>query len=326
MADLNQMKAAAAAQGATAPPDYPGGPDAWVADWYQNAVNAGSVQGTPTQGEATATDGTTGSTPQGRKNTGTSPFADMIRAKAKAEGWSEDFERFSDQQIEAWKPHYDETAGRFRSENDPTGAATYDKPAECPEGTTFHGSKCVAWENLPRELGGGQAGGYTDWGAQGGQQGGGAAAPAAAPGRDNLQQGLIDQYQGREGQFVGAGQGAEELSGGGVFWGQQPGAPGPPPPGPTSPAAVAITSGSGATPLSAGVTPAGSSSSAAAPAPAPLSAFSGGVNQIAGGLDKAVSSAGTIDQAPAGTTALKQSLAKQYADPNQWWQKGALEA
>jgi len=175
MADLNQMKAAAAAQGATAPPEYPGGADAWVADWYQNAVNAGSLQGTRTQGEATATDATTGSTPQGYKNTGTSTFADMIRKKSKDEGWSEDFERFSDAQIDAWQKYYDPSTGKFKSENDPSGAATYDKPAECPPGTTFHGSKCVSWDSLPEELGG------TGGGGGGGKGGKGPAAAGPPP-------------------------------------------------------------------------------------------------------------------------------------------------
>lgn len=124
-------------------------------EWFQNAVNAGAVAGQRTQGVPTATDATTGSTPQGYMNTGTSPFADMIRARARAEGWSEDFARFSDAQIEAWKQYWDPAAGRFRSENDPTGAATYDKPAECPPGTTFHGTRCVKWEDLPAWAGGG---------------------------------------------------------------------------------------------------------------------------------------------------------------------------
>lgn len=319
MANLNQMKAAAAAQGASAPPDYPGGPDAWVADWYQNAVNAGSIQdaSTPrTKGEATATDATTGSTPQGYKNTGTSSFADMIRAKAKAEGWSEDFERYSDAQIEAWKPSWDEQAGRFRSEGG--GGALVEKPTECPEGTTLHGSKCVSWESLPYELGGG--GGRGGGGAVAGA-GGGAPAPT---GRDRLQQALVDQYQGREGMFVGTPQGGQELTSGGIFWGQQAAGAAP---APASPVAAAISSGSGATPLSAGVTPAPSAANPKPePAPTPAASFSTfnpNANLASATSELMQKSAGATQAPASATAALQASLQKKYPNPDQWWQKDA---
>jgi hypothetical protein len=256
--------------------------------------------------------------------------AEELRRDYKQYDSSKDVFHQDDAEIDADAQYYDEAASQaigrpqYRSRREGVQGMV-DKAGDCPEGSTLHGEKCISYDQANSIFGGGYGG--VPEGAYGGasaaSSGAGAAGPAVS-GRNNLQQGLIDQYQGREGQFVGAGQGAEELSGGGVFWGQQPGAPGPPPPGPTSPAAAAISSGSGATPLSAGVTPAGSSSPAAAPAP--LSVFSGGVGQISSGLDKAVSSAGIMEQAPTGTTALKQSLAKQYADPNQWWQKGALEA
>lgn len=169
-------KAAAAAQGAKAPEDYPGGPDQWAQDWYQNAVNAGSIQGERTKGELTATDETTGETPQGYKNTGTSAFADMIRKKAKDEGWSEDFERFSDAQIDAWQKYYDPSVGRFKSEHG--GEGYFEKPSECPEGTTLHGSKCVSWDALPWELGGNLGAGG---GGSAGQGGGGGSPYTQAP-------------------------------------------------------------------------------------------------------------------------------------------------
>lgn len=181
MADLNTMKAAAASQGATAPPDYPGGPDAWVKDWYQNAVNAGSVKdesvtpapGSPAAGEKVEGGGIMHDVPGG------SSFADMIRQKAKNEHWSEDFARFSDAQIEAWKKFYDPASGKFWSENDPEHkyGSGFDKPAECPEGTTFHGSKCVSWDQLPPELGGTL--GLPPGSKPSGAAGGGSAQPAA---------------------------------------------------------------------------------------------------------------------------------------------------
>ena len=78
-------------------------------------------------------------------------FADMIRQAST--GQSEDFGRFSNEQILAWQGAYDPLASalagrpQFRSEGG--GGALVDKPTECPPGTTLHGSNCVAYANLP---------------------------------------------------------------------------------------------------------------------------------------------------------------------------------
>lgn len=82
-----------------------------------------------------------------------SEFSDMIRNKSRQEGWSEDFQRFSDAQLDAWQPSWDAGAGRFRSEGG--GGALVEKPTECPYGTTLHGSKCIPWEQANAMFGGG---------------------------------------------------------------------------------------------------------------------------------------------------------------------------
>jgi len=79
------------------------------------------------------------------------PTPAELRQTALQQKWSEDFQRFSDPQLQAWLSSglYDPSTGKFRSENDPNGPATYDKPAECPPGTTFHGNSCVPYAQLP---------------------------------------------------------------------------------------------------------------------------------------------------------------------------------
>lgn len=82
-----------------------------------------------------------------------SQFSDMIRNKSRQEGWSEDFQRFSDAQLDAWQSSYDPASGRFRSEGG--GGALVEKPTECPYGTTLHGSKCISWDQANAMFGGG---------------------------------------------------------------------------------------------------------------------------------------------------------------------------
>lgn len=325
MANLNQMKAAAAAQGATAPPDFPGGPDAWVQAWYQNAVNAGSIPGERTRGELTATDATTGATPQGYKNTGTSAFADMIRAKAKAEGWSEDFERYSDAQIEAWKSSWDPQAGRFRSEGG--GGALVEKPTECPPGTTLHGSKCVSWEQLPWELGG-QAG--VPGGGGGGVGGPGGGGEPAFDANDPLQARLLEMFSGREGAFQAATQPGVDLEGGGVWWSPQAGGAGVMEGGAVNPALAqaALTA----------FTPAAPSQQPRPQAAPPKSSYEAG--GFTGGSAAASLMQAQPQAQPMGTSggfevggvpgqqALTQAVQKRFTKPSQWWmeKQGPLEA
>jgi len=88
--------------------------------WFANAVAAGAVNadGSPI-----------GSiTPQ------------ALRAKAKAEGWSEDFARpeFTDAVLQGWIDKYwDAKAGKFRSARGAEGL--WEKPTECPDGQSPSG-------------------------------------------------------------------------------------------------------------------------------------------------------------------------------------------
>jgi len=242
------------------------------------------------------------------------PTPEQLRAKAKAEGWSEDFDRFDDAQLQRWLSSglYDPNTGKFRSENDPTGAATYDKPAECPPGTTFHGSKCVGWDQLPYELGG--------TGTSGPAGGQGQAAPLGSP-TDPLQQKLMNLYQERGGMFAGQGAGGfgESLTGGGIFTGE--GGQGAVNPALTAAALNAFTPQ--APSQAAGGQP------AAPQPPAPMakaassinSAFAGGFTGQGTGDVKAGVQQPTnmIGAAPAPAQPLEGALARQYKDPNKWW-------
>jgi len=84
--------------------------------WFANAVTAGSVQD---DGNPVGT-----MTPQ------------ALRAKAKAEGWSEDFTRpeFTDAVLQDWiSKYWDANAGKFRSARSGV-SGFWEKPTECPPG------------------------------------------------------------------------------------------------------------------------------------------------------------------------------------------------
>jgi hypothetical protein len=104
-----------------------------------------------------------------------SAFSDMIRAQS--QGKSEDFQRFSNDQIDAWQSAYDPTSGGFRSEGG--GGALVDKPTDCPYGTTLHGSKCISWDQANQMFGGGYGPGASAQPNQLGQMM--ATMPAASP-------------------------------------------------------------------------------------------------------------------------------------------------
>jgi hypothetical protein len=71
-------------------------------------------------------------------------FAQMLRRLAAEQGWSEDFQRFSDPEIDAWKQYWDPSRQRFRGGMyGGQEGHFYEKPTECPPGTTLHGSSCV---------------------------------------------------------------------------------------------------------------------------------------------------------------------------------------
>lgn len=293
----------------------PGSPeyDQWATNWLQAAVDAGDPAAIEASG-GRRTEGGRGVIASGQPAAplaaGGTPTPSQLRAKAKAEGWSEDFERFDDRQLAAWiSKSWDANSGRFKND----AGDIVEKPTESGPLSSARG-----WATGEQSAG---RGGGRGFGGGGGQAAQVASGAPAVSGRDALQQGLIDQYQGREGMFVGTPQGGEELSGGGIFWGQQSAA------APKPPAVAAMQSGSGATPLSQGVTPAqpaAAVASAPAPAPAPasnLSTFAGKVSQAMGTTtDRAIPS---MEKVSSANTALQDSLRRQYPSPDRWWQKGA---
>lgn len=222
--DLATANALIAKRGVQYPANYPGPRDQWAVDWLWNAVNAGDPEAIAATGSSqqSATDATTGSTPQGSQYTGTGgqeTFAQKVRRIAREKGWSEDFARFSDAQIVAWQPFWDDTAGAFRSEHDQFAdmGAVFEKPTDLPAGYSLHGTQAVKTEDLP-------------WWAEGSAQAppGAAAAPAAGQSNDSLANALWGMFQGRQGFFADDPKRTDDdtltgklLSGGGLFWGGQ---------------------------------------------------------------------------------------------------------
>jgi len=130
---------------------------------WQAQQGGGQPQATPAPSQAPSA-----ATPAG----GGVPTPAELRAMASSGKWSEDFDRWKgpagDAQLQRWLDSglWDPQAQKFRSENDPNGPAIYDKPAECPAGTTFHGSRCVPYAELPAWAGGSY--GYGDTGQRAG--------------------------------------------------------------------------------------------------------------------------------------------------------------
>lgn len=103
-----------------------------------------------------------------------------LRAKSQAEGWSEDFQRFDDNQLQRWiDSSWDDNAQRFRSEKtDTQGNALpgfYEKPSETPEGWGAWGENFALPNDDPRMGGGGGmgSGGFGNASPYGGSYGGG---------------------------------------------------------------------------------------------------------------------------------------------------------
>ena len=201
-------------------------------DWFNAAAQAGAVGadgkrmgGGGDQGGGVNTgSGQGGMTPQ------------KLRAKAKAEGWSEDFARYSDELLQGWITRsWDPAKGKFRSEHAPPGAngdwAYVEKPTEGivdPQGIEWgpHGTKTGV--NLSalglNTLGGSISTGQKPWGGGGGQQ------PQAGPvnqaaglfdPNNPLQNHLIQLVQsGSFRNWAGGGvNNAASLQGGGVWSG-----------------------------------------------------------------------------------------------------------
>ncbi len=212
----------------------------------------------------------------------------------------------------------------YRSSRKGGDNACVEKPDNCPEGKTLHGDTCISNEAANQMFGGGYGGVPEGAYKQGGQaaQPRPAGQPALTP-QQELQQKLKSMYQNREGQFAGQANTGQELAGGGVFWGQQAAGATPPPP-PANPSVAAISSGSGATPLSQGVTP--------APQIQATSSFANSVgNESAGHIQMPEITKSTAAPAqaqsmgvaaPTGQLALSNAVKKQYANPReqqQWW-------
>ncbi len=171
-------------------------------------------------------------------------FAQKVRRISREQNWSEDFQRFSDADINAWQSLWDDSRQRFRSENAPPGsegqAWTYvEKPTESvtdPQGNVWDVWGNQSGVNVTAMQAGGGGGGR-----------GGAAAPAkplgAATGQvgsqlqlgsNELQNVLLNVFNQRGGIF-GTNQPAEgassragtepvkgvSLTGGGLWWGGQ---------------------------------------------------------------------------------------------------------
>lgn len=163
--------------------------------WFQAAVNAGTA--TP---EGARLEGQGASTTAAHAG---NMSAAQLRQKAKAENWSEDFERFDDNTLQGWiNQYWDPERGRFRSQHAPEGASGdwvyVDKPTESvrdQQGNEWgpHGTRSGV--NLTAlGLGGGGAGG--------GGGGAGGASYGAQAGGGPLQQMLVNMLQ-NQGSFIG---------------------------------------------------------------------------------------------------------------------------
>jgi len=164
---------------------------------------------------------------------GQTPTPAQLRQYAKEQGWSEDFDRYPDETLQRWLKYWNPHQMRFNSMRGANG--TFEKPQECPEGTSPGG---------PNE---------TDPCVKGGTGGGGDSASATAtpaastqgtqgqlaytgnPLTDMLiyqfnntgalgnqgQQNIFGMTGGREGQAAPTtpvSNTAQELKGGGLWW------------------------------------------------------------------------------------------------------------
>jgi len=175
--DLATAQKTAQQVGATPPPDYPGGPDAWVMDWFNAGINAGDPRLLKAAGLWTGAEGMGGddkNAEQGMRSDymQSAPYTEWLGKRkptpSELRRWaadtkrSEDYARFSDAQLAAWLPKWDVQAGVFKNDfGDPV-----DKPTE--SGPQSHTAGAAT----------GQKGvGPQAAGAGGGGAGGGGKAP-----------------------------------------------------------------------------------------------------------------------------------------------------
>lgn len=220
-------------------PNAPAGADfdAWLKEWFTAAVNAGSYteRGENTSQTAYESSGYN----QGPDSTG-------LRARARANGWSEDFDRWSESQLIAWAKDLDPGC----PPNDPFRGADgscVQKPIDSNGSMMPNGQPNPNWnQGEPVDGGGG--------GGRGGR--GGAAGPPPPPPKPTtfgnqlsltgnpLQDMLIQQFNtgadpntqqhnifglgedmrgggtGRNLDAFKSGRQAQSLGGGGLWWGQ----------------------------------------------------------------------------------------------------------
>jgi len=322
MADVATAKAAAAAQGASAPANYPGGPDKWAQDWYDNALKAGSIRGGAAQTASATQSQSTGGGPllppgaSGYNAQDPTAYRN-IDPKVLQGMTPEQRAEWSMQNIDDLSAHGD--AARSKAQW-MTWQKSYDP--NCPPSDPYQaedGSGCV--EKPDNSNKGYQAGAAGGGGGKGGQQVGGGAAPTKSI--DPLQQGLVNLYQERGGMFAGqkAGGFGQDLASGGIFTGDggqnpavaaaalnafTPAAPSQQPQN-TAPQVTSMQQGlSGGQQLqqSLGAT----------------SAFGGGITGRGGAPTAAsIQPIGGAPPPAMQQQPLQAALANKFSDPNKWW-------
>jgi hypothetical protein len=316
-------------------------------EWYNNAVSAGAagpqsqadpaantggqhVEGggtTPYTGPADTTTWQTNvpmshnTHPDAGKPSG-DPFVDMIRNSS--QGRSEDFGRFSNAQILAWKNSYVPGSNPPKFKND--FGDVMDKPTEAGP------NAFAAGYSTGEKSGGGQIGGGGGGGGYG--QGSGGAyrpKPAGYYDPDNpLQARLMELMQSGGGQMAGIAKGAFTKGGGAIWQTPAPGAAAPaakPVPGaapaatqgavgapaaPTGPGNAALTSAA----LNAFTPPEGMTTGAWGAPAGVTSALQG----LTGGKSAAtVPTAQPATQPAFSTMPTTPQSAQPVSDPNAWW-------
>ncbi len=175
--DLATAKKAAQQFGVTPPPDYPGGPDQWALDWFENGVNAGDPrfvkmagggagagwgQGQAEEGEGGIADWQ-GAAPSSEWLGKRAPTPRELRRYARDQGWSEDFQRYDDRQLAQWlnQGGWDVNAGKFEG--------GLEKPTETGGRLAPGRRGGGGGGGYATNAGGGGGGGYGGWGGWGGE-------------------------------------------------------------------------------------------------------------------------------------------------------------
>jgi len=269
-----------------------------------------------------------------------SDAAYIAEVRASGKGKSEDYQRFSDAEILAWKKYY-QGGGKFKNDY----GDIVDKPDErgpnTPgnrNGTGDQGDYGRGWNNasLDSEGDGGGGSGGGGGGGKGGKGKGTAPEDAPQGEFDPLQARLLEMYKGGEGAFAGPRANGQDLRGGGIWWGNGGKAPAaggaiPAPGGADGNRDIGF---GGRAP--AGVNPALAQAAMTAFSPKAPSAQGGGFAGRGQSSQAPVQSAiapqvGIAQSAPIATPALTPDLGaigvnplteavrRRYSNPNSWW-------